>query len=279
MQVNGDLSNATQFTHIMMNLDKSFNTNKHLSRAAEGAFSILQDAFGVETDVHAEANEETFHHVYEWEHIGRPYGRLFDVWLDGNGGSRTVTWDWLPSKTHVPIVPEDYPEDFDTSRLNDTHIFYNKAMVLEYGTTVKVKRKSSPVLVIPYPETYSGLGQGKYVGEDGDKQVLITRKPYSFSPGERAGTVGNFTAWFIFWWGNRANDVLDQTFNPTRDNAFKRAFESKMDGLKTYQQKSKTLRWSVDTRAAAEGAKDAMEIADDVEKMYLRMVRAKMGRV
>jgi hypothetical protein len=233
----------------------------------------------------AATNKENFMHVYDWGDDNSPYSRvgrfdsrLFRVKITGSGGSRTVAWDWLPSHREVPINPADYPADFDTSRLNHQHVFIWKAPVMEYGESVHVQRRQSNLLVIPFPNSYNGLGSGS-VHSDGQNSVLMTRQPYNFSPGQKAGVVGNFTQWFVSWWaGGRASTILSETFEPARDNAFKRAFSAATSHLPTYTARGKVMSATVSAEAAAAGHNQARGLAKEVEQEYLRIARSNTGR-
>lgn len=270
--ISADVTAARALTHSLMKFEKTMNTDKHLTASTSAMFSILADAFVRETDLMAEVNEEDFMHVYEWDEVGLRPGRLFQPTLAGRGGTRYISWKWLPSKTHVPINPEDYPSDFDTDRLNDTHVFTWKAPVMEYGATVHVHRRWSKVLVIPYPKSYRGLGTGK-LHTDGSKSVLVTPHPYSFSPGQKAGVVGNFSGWFQQWFASRADSIIDEVFVIERDNEFKRLFEEEMSGVARTRSRTKTMKFMAGTEGALLGARVADRVTEKLEKKYIAMAK------
>jgi hypothetical protein len=202
-----------------MNLNVTFNSEKHLTSATKAAFTIMDDAFGRETDAMARVNRDNFMHVYDWgddvdpkANVGHFGSRLFITRMSGRGGNRTIFWNWLPSHNEVPIVAANYPEGFEVSKLNHHHVFEWKAPVMEYGQDVNVRTKNSNLLVIPFPASYSGLGPGTS-HSDGTRSVLMTKQPYTFNPGQRAGVVGNFTAWFMDWWGGGRAATIQERLN------------------------------------------------------------------
>lgn len=273
-----DSTNAVALNQVFSVLDYTMNTDVHAGAASGAAFAILEKEFGIETDAMAYLNEEEFTHVYEWDQVGRPTGRLFQTVLNGRGRNRSISWEWLPSKTIVPIDPEDYPEDFDTSRLKEHHIFIWKAPIMEYGNIVKVKRKYSKVLVIPYPDAHSDLydAPGHYYS-DGQKEVLITKRSYSFSPGQDAGVVGNFTTWFAAWWGEgRAETILDQIFQPVQNNSFKRQWVKNTKELSGRVNSAKNVSFSI-SNARMKGTKIAEKIAKGITEDYLEIAKTKGG--
>lgn len=275
-----DVTAARAFAEGMMQLDYRFNTEHHLNSASRAVFEVLSTTFEIETDVAAVASDRNLQHVYEWDMVGNPAGRLFQTVATGRGGFREVSWRFLPSKTDVPIDYEKYPdtEDFDPSGLNPHHVFVWKAPILEYGTEVTVRLKNAKALVIPNPQAYTGLGSGRYI-TDGVNSVLITKQPYTFSPGEMQDTVGNFTGWFMAWWaGGMAESVISEIFEPQRDNQFKTAYMKAAGKLRGYTPKTKVVESQVNAQAALMASRLSIEVSEEVERWYLSRASRAMKR-
>lgn len=79
----------------------------------------------------ASANPSSLHHVYEWNQVGSPSARLFNVdYVVTSGGlSLNATFSQSTSVQSGSSVP-----------------FYNKAYIMENGLPVKIEPKNSSVL-------------------------------------------------------------------------------------------------------------------------------------
>lgn len=278
-RVNMDDSEVTAFTSTMSGLHFQLNTTRHLNAVTQAAYSVLSEEFVKQTHGVAAASPEMFHHVYEWQHVGFPGFQLFRTRISGRGGTRTVSWDWLPSKAIVPVDetveggPRFRPtEKFNPERLKPIHIFVWKAPMMEYGATVVIRPKLSNVLVYPNP---NAGGAGEPVFDPKPRRVDVSEQ-------EGDSVAGNFSMWFVSWWGGpQAQNVLLQSFEKSRDNAFRRAFSHHMDkiGSKPGRLSKKTLSLGTDTSAAAKGRDVARAIAGDLENHYIGEAAARKRRI
>lgn len=80
-------------------------------------------ALGQYIDVMASANPKALHHIYEWNNVGSPSARLFDVDYRVNGMGLTLASKFKQSKTVSPDM---------------TQPFYNKAKIMEEGVAVRI---------------------------------------------------------------------------------------------------------------------------------------------
>lgn len=80
-------------------------------------------ALGQYIDVMAKSNPKALHHIYEWNNVGSPSARLFDLSYRVNGLGLTLGSRFKQSRT----VSEDM-----------TVPFYNKARIMEDGTSVRI---------------------------------------------------------------------------------------------------------------------------------------------
>jgi len=82
-------------------------------------------------DVNARMSPELLHHVYEWEKVGSPEARLFDIDYKITGAGITFTSSLKQS----------------SSIKNGSNVpFYNKAKIMEEGVAVTIKPKRASVL-------------------------------------------------------------------------------------------------------------------------------------
>lgn len=127
---------SKQFMKQMNNIvDYSFGfldgikRGKHMFLTNLGAGVI--HAIGQYVDVMAKSDPKALHHVYEWTNIGSPSARLFDLKYSVTGLGLSIGSTFKQSRT----VSE-----------NMTQPFYNKAKIMEEGTSVRiVPQKNNPL--------------------------------------------------------------------------------------------------------------------------------------
>jgi hypothetical protein len=113
----------------------------------------------------AKGNKKSLSHVYEWNKVGVTSARLFDLTIPSTSRGKTnfsMKVDFRPSKTLVPLTEAQATPNPQTGAVvKRRHIFYNKAMVMEYGQSVTVRPKTSKYMAFDNPPgtvpTLSGL--------------------------------------------------------------------------------------------------------------------------
>lgn len=267
-----DTSEVVALASTLRNIEAEMTTNRHLNVVTKAAFEMMAQQFNMATHVAAGMAVGEFHHVYEWEHVGIPGFQLWKNELNGRGGQRRVTWSWRASKTTVPTEtnvhggPRFAPtKGFDPSRLQRIHVFVWKAPMMEYGVRVTVKPKLSHVLVFPNPDLLGGGRFGR-----GPRPITFSPHPVTTTPGEQVQ--GNFTAWFVSWWGGgSAQGIADSIFADRRDEAFKKIFNARIDSSPVFRTRRKGFRITPDSEAARQGKNIARAIAGDMEHNYIAM--------
>lgn len=93
---------------------------------------FIKEALYKYVDAKARMNPDKFHHIYEWDQVGRPGARLFEFAM--TPGKRTIrfTGKLLSSNTPSP---------------SSGQIFEDKAKVMENGITITIEPKNAEVLV------------------------------------------------------------------------------------------------------------------------------------
>lgn len=105
------------------------NKNKALLNQKVGSTSIA--AFYDYLDGLARLHPGMLHHVYEWEGVGDPMERLYDLSLQVNNTSAVIDAEFLES--NVPSQDGGEP-------------FYNKAIIMEEGIPVVINEKNAKAL-------------------------------------------------------------------------------------------------------------------------------------
>jgi hypothetical protein len=83
-------------------------------------------------DTNARVSPETLHHVYEWTKVGSPNARLFDIKYSNNSKGLAFSSNFRQS---------------DSIKSGSTVPFYNKAQIMESGTTVTISPREAQSLV------------------------------------------------------------------------------------------------------------------------------------
>ena len=102
-------------------------------------FNQIEKDFGQYIDSQARIKPKSLHHVYEWNKVGNPSFRLFDLHIiDNSGLSFSVGRSFKLSKSAVPSK---------NKKQKKKYIFSNKASVIEEGMPVVIRPKSAERLV------------------------------------------------------------------------------------------------------------------------------------
>lgn len=117
-------------------------------------------------DVNARMSPELLHHIYEWEKVGSPEARLFDI-------------DYKVTKAGITFTSSLKQS---TSIKNGSRVpFYNKAQIMEEGVAVTIKPKKANVL------RFEIDGQEVYTS----KEVRV-ENPGGQTQGQFDGVLNNF---------------------------------------------------------------------------------------
>jgi hypothetical protein len=143
-----------------------------LDAVCRAAFVIVSKRFVVAVDKFASMNPKAMHHVYEWNMIGRPNGRLFVLNRTKlMSGTSLIQVSFLKSKVPVPVDPELIVPGKSGKFVNSKNVFKNKAEIMENGTPVDyVAQKFQPFITLegmkfirPGQRVYIQYPGGKYV--------------------------------------------------------------------------------------------------------------------
>lgn len=113
----------------------------------------------------ARANRKSLHHVYEWNKTGITSARLFDLAIPSSSRGKanfSMKLEFRPSKSLVPLTEaQRRPNPYTGAVVEQRHIFYNKAMVMEYGQSVTIRPIQAKYMAFDNPpgarQTESGL--------------------------------------------------------------------------------------------------------------------------
>lgn len=162
-------------------------------------FNQIEKDFGQYMDAQARSKPRSLHHVYEWNKVGNPAFRLFDLHLIDTGGlSFKIGRDFKLSKSSVPSR---------NARQRKRYIFSNKASVMEEGMPMVIRPRSAERLVFELDDRTVFMPKGS--------SVTVR------SPGGRASTNQFSLSYGRFFGGQLVNSAI-------KSSGFQRIFNSKI---------------------------------------------------
>lgn len=171
---------------------KSVQTKNELISTA---FSISALKFVSKTNMLARSAKKSFHHVYEWDSVGKESGRLFRIIKKQNtGGSASIYYRFNNSKKNSPIASALKVPGPTGKVVTRSGIFKKKAEVMESGQSVN--------FITSRYIAFSPKGGGLVFVPPG-RTINIK------SPGGSA-TTGSFEKHFKIWWTTHFQTSLDE---------------------------------------------------------------------
>ena len=173
----------------------------------------------------ATAAADGFRHMFEWGTVGindertnlrpRPDEERARLWKNvfvGSNGKRMLSYTFKPSIAYVP-KPTRGKTGMSTDVISSlkSHTFVWKALVLESGSQVNIRPKStneSKRLLIPY---YPGGGPALFSKYDKKRGYTITTGPHIHRPGRTGGTAGNFTKFWEAYWNGPGSQTIERS--------------------------------------------------------------------
>lgn len=207
VQLMADLTSVAEFIGAGEAMAETVNNQEYMDEIIKAAHGLVEDEFNVEVAAAAAAGDQ-LRHMFEWGTQGINRGksdmrpnplsdtaRLWVTTLSGHGSNQTLTYAFRPSFAMVPKpTTAETGMDQEDIRMLEDHVFTSKAMVFETGSPVTIRPQNANFLIIPYYE--SQRGSTMFSDADKERGFTLSKGPHTFSPGEAAGSVGRFTA---FW--------------------------------------------------------------------------------
>lgn len=193
---NVDFAEAAALSGFLKTLSTEIKTTRHIGPVLRYVHSIMSQEFTEYMSVVAAAQQDRFHHVYEWGETGNPGARLWEDTLIGGGNNRIASFKWRASKQLVPVRG-----DFLAKGVKQIHVFVWKAPVMEYSPTIRIAPKRGKILAYFTGPTSPS---GKY-------KMQFTKNPITVdNPGGKL-TTGSFTREYVSWWGGAGSQGVFET--------------------------------------------------------------------
>lgn len=234
-----DTSSVSAAIGAIDGADEVTREEGYLTDLMKAAHTDVADEFNMMITAHAAASR-TLNHMFEWGTSGINTGRTTRrinpmspearLWLHtytGTGKSGAVGFTFLPS--HVPVPkPTTTRTGIDQkylSKLKGKHIFWNKAFVMESGTTVTIRPAPGKKLFIPH----MGRSPSNIKASDLAKGFTMYPRSVELTPGQNSA--GTFTAYFKQFWETKGQKSMEanvfKTFNTDLTKALRKASASR----------------------------------------------------
>lgn len=190
MPIRVDVTQGMATAGFLKEVSVKIGTPQYVGPVLKWVHQKMSEAFSEHMATLAPHNQAEFHHVYEWDQIGDPSAQLWRDVLVGGGATRMATWEWLASKTVVPVV---HPEAI--GKVKQIHIFTWKAPVMEYDTEITIAPKRGEWLAY-------------FTGPPGDntsEELRFTKEPITVQNPGGPATKGAFTKEYVSWWGGEGS--------------------------------------------------------------------------
>lgn len=141
--------------------------DRAMSRYNDKIFEKLKKNYGKYLDGKARAMPRQYHHVYEWNMLGKEAGRLWKL-TKRNSGKNTmdIKYQFIQSKRVAPIDPILRTPGPTGKVVKKSSVFKNKAFVMEENLPVTMRPKNGKWLAIP----------NRFVFSPG-KNIMFSRGP------------------------------------------------------------------------------------------------------
>lgn len=152
----------------------------------------------------AAGNSKSLHHLYEWGNVGSTSARLFDLVIPAGSRGRanfSMKVNFRPSKKMVPLTEAQATPNKSTGAVvKKKHIFYNKALVMEYGMSVVVRPLGKSKLAFDKASYDPGLNMNP---------LSFTSKPINIDYSERPTYKGLEMVLESFFAGSGRRDISE----------------------------------------------------------------------
>lgn len=194
------VAQVSAFLYYQANVLAKLSTNAEFKSLFKNTiFDQIEKDFGQYVDAQARLKPNSLHHVYEWNKVGNPAFRLFNLHLIETGGlSFRVGRDFMLSRSSVPSK---------NKRQKKRYIFEKKASVMEEGMPVVIRPRSAERLVFELDDRVVFMPKGT--------SVTVRR------PGGKAATNQFSLSFGRFFGGQLVNSSI-------KSSGFQRLFNSKI---------------------------------------------------
>jgi hypothetical protein len=119
-----------------------------LTEIGKAVFTITTKAFIRDLSLAAKTDPKKYHHLYEWNEIGRPSSKLFLIKRTNvQYGKLKITFIPIKSSKPVPIKSKLLEPGTTGKSVNSHYIFKNKMEIMESNTPIHIVTKNTIVFL------------------------------------------------------------------------------------------------------------------------------------
>jgi len=228
MKLNIDLSSLAHFEGFVDEFTTKITGNISKRELTSAVHSIMADQFDKKTATWAKSHRALFHHVYEYNPVGDPYGfigvRQRQLWVHtkthAGGGAWMGNFRFLPATQPIPsyeqrrksrtgtdplrrIARADFDKLVDKANPERRYTFTWKAPMLEYDIPRRITPTTAQLLFLPAFSFVSKMKGAAGPGWRFTKSYVVSQQP----PGPVAGA---FTAQWIKYWSSISAEQFDR---------------------------------------------------------------------
>jgi len=213
----------------------TLKTDAHINDLIKAANTVITAEFIKHMSQVSVNDPNKFGHMYEWNMIGNPSGRLWRHVLRGRGAARQLSFDFKASQKVVPVDPA--LAEVGVKRI---HIFQWKAPVMELGRPVSISPKLAKMLVFLAKETKRGASSSGY-GFSVDGRVFH-RGTINISRAGSEEAWGSFTGEFNTWFrSGMPEQFIRSLITPGVNRAVKKTVIDRLRRLAATKERPKTI--------------------------------------
>lgn len=234
INIKAELDKFRELGVAIATIESTLKSDRHVSSLIKAAHEVTAGEFVSHMTTEAFGNPGTFDHMYEWNQVGDPNGKLWRHVLRGNGKNRAAFFEFKASKKTVPVDPR-----LQAVRVKRIHVFVWKAMVLENGLPVKISPKLAKYLVFVSKTNSRGSSSGTGYIKNG---IVYFKGTISIARAGNQRINGSFTREWTTWWASGAPErAISETLTRPAIEAIKKTFAEKVRSFANLKERDKSF--------------------------------------
>jgi hypothetical protein len=235
INIKAELDKFREVGVAVSTIEATLKSDRHVSSLIKAAHEVTAGEFVAHMSGAALRETGKYDHMYEWNQVGDPNGKLWRHILKGNGANRVAFFEFKASKKTVPVDPK-----LQTVGVRKIHVFVWKSMVLENGLPVKISPKLAKYLVfVSKKKTRSATSRGVGFEKNG---IIYYKGTISIARAGNQRINGAFVGEWTQWWNSDSpNMAIRRTLTKPALEAMKKTFAEKVASFANLKQKDKTF--------------------------------------
>lgn len=235
INIRAELDKFREVGVAVATIETTLKSDRHVSSLIKAAHEVAAGEFVSHMSTAAFTEAGKYDHMYEWNQVGDPNGKLWRHVLKGNGANRAAYFEFKASKKTVPVDPK-----LQSVGVKKIHVFVWKAMVLENGLPVKISPKLAKYLVfVSKKKTRSAISRGVGYQSNG---IIYYKGTIAIARAGNKRINGSFSNEWTQWWNSGSpKSAIKNTLTKPALEAMKKTFAEKVSSFANLRQKDKTF--------------------------------------